>query len=59
MLKKCSKCQKSFECKESNACWCNKIEHVCITNDKIDYFCEKCLLRKINKLRAYPKIILL
>ena len=30
MLKKCSKYQKSFECKESNACWCNKIEHISI-----------------------------
>ena len=30
MLKKCSKCQEGFECKESNACWCNRIEHISI-----------------------------
>jgi hypothetical protein len=53
MLKKCSKCQESFECKESNACWCNRIEHVSIininNNDRIDCFCQNCLLANINK----------
>ena len=50
MLKKCSKCQESFECKESNACWCNKIEHISIINDNQgDCFCKNCLLEKISK----------
>ena len=41
MLKKCSKCQEGFECKESNACWCNRIEHIPIiinNNRGIDCF---------------------
>jgi hypothetical protein len=51
MLKKCSKCEESFECKESNACWCNKIEHISIMNgnNKVDCFCKNCLLEKISK----------
>ena len=50
MLKKCSKCQKSFECKESNACWCNKIENISIINDnRGDCFCKNCLREKISK----------
>ena len=55
MLKKCSKCQKSFECKESNACWCNKIENISIINDNrgIDCFCKNCLLANISKNQIY------
>ena len=50
MLKKCSKCQESFECKESNACWCNKIENISIINDnRGDCFCKNCLREKISK----------
>ena len=51
MLKKCSKCQESFECKESNACWCNKIEHVSININinRVDCFCKNCLVENISK----------
>ncbi len=51
MLKKCSKCEESFECKESNTCWCNKIEYISIMNgnNKVDCFCKNCLLEKISK----------
>ena len=52
MLKKCSKCQEGFECKESNACWCNRIEHISIiinNNRGIDCFCKNCLLANIGK----------
>jgi hypothetical protein len=60
MLKRCSKCQESFECKESNACWCNRIEYVSIiilnnnnnnnnNNNRVDCFCKNCLLENISK----------
>ena len=51
MLKKCSDCKESFECKESNACWCNRIEHLpnIINYREIDCFCKNCLLANSGK----------
>lgn len=52
MEKKCSNCNKSFECLNSIQCWCNKFSKLneiqCV--DNCDCFCQECLEEKIENI---------